>query len=149
MVRHLTDRSTRWRSCRQNVPDFIEPPNWPPLTHLILILWTTVLGGGSAAAGISSEDWGRWSSEASREQLHLLGHMISQEQRANRRCYWTVVQTTVVSCSCSGWTVDTLSTVSLNSGNWFWRELRFFYEKMLRLILFSNGSLIKCKTKNI
>jgi len=38
-----------------NVPDFIEPPNWPPLTHLILILWTTVFEG-SAAAGISSED---------------------------------------------------------------------------------------------
>jgi len=48
--------------------------------------------------------------------------------------------------------VDTLTTVSLNSRNWFWRDLCFFDEfviKMLRLMLFSNSSLANCKTKNI
>ena len=114
------------------------------ITHLIVIPWSTLFGvGGSAAAGISSEDWGRWSSEASPEQL--LRH---DQSRANqsmvllnsgtndyRRLFVLVV--------------DTLSAVSLNSGNWFWRELCYFHEKMLRLILLSNSSLVNCKTKNI
>jgi len=41
-----------------NVSDFIEPPNWPPnssdLNPVDCSIW------GSAAADISSEDWGCW-----------------------------------------------------------------------------------------
>jgi len=80
-----------------NVPDFIEPPNWPHNSP-DLNPWTTLYLGGSAAAGVSSEDWRR-SSEASHEQL--LGH---DQSRASRWCYWTVVQTTIVGCLFSWWT---------------------------------------------
>jgi len=36
--------------------------------------------------GISSEDWGRWSSETSPEQM-----LEYAQPRPNQRCYWPVV----------------------------------------------------------
>jgi len=65
------------------------------LTQMILILWTALFGG-SAAAGISSKDWRRWSSGASPDQL-----LEYNQSRANRWCYWTVVQTTIIGRSLS------------------------------------------------
>jgi len=46
--------------------------------------------------------------------------------------------------------VETLSTVPLNSGNWFWRELCFFHDfvkKMLRLIFFRMVNLPTAKQR--
>ena len=44
------------------------------------------LGRSSAAGNISSEDWWRWSSEASPEQM-----LEYAQPRINQRCYWPVV----------------------------------------------------------
>ena len=115
MVRHLTYRSARWRSCRQMFLILLSHPTGRLI--LLILVPRTALFEVSTAAGISSEDWRRWSSEASREQL--LGH----DQSTANQSMVLLNSGPYDYCRLFILVVDTLSTVSLNSENWFWREL--------------------------
>ena len=70
----------------------LQQTNFTELSEMMLtkLIWSESGGlfhlGRSSAAGISSEDWGRWSSETSPEQMREYA-----QPRINQRCYWPIV----------------------------------------------------------
>ena len=97
MVCHLTDWSTQWHSwCRQMFRTLLSRLTGH-LIHLILIPWTALFGAlQQLIYRQKTEDV-----DNLKQVLNSCWGIIS---RVNRRCYWAVVQTTIIGCLFSWWT---------------------------------------------